>query len=798
MVLGGVIAQKKGARTCRAFLLMCLLSTLVASKPLLSFPVNSQVPPVARVDANYEFEVSEGTFSTTTSFPVTYSINDAPPWLEVDNSTRTLHGKPTLNDFGPFTFDLCASDPDGTSKNPVTLIVTQSEAPGTKEDVSDQLSIYGSVPKLNTIGFAPSSAFRFKLDPSTFRFQGKPFYYATLADRSPLPSWIGFDPFTMAFQGTTPPLNGGDKNIDMRLSASMIRGFEEASVLFTLEVSSHQLVFQNMQQNVRVEPGERLTLGNLRDDLSVDGNKLDSEQLQSFRTIFPDWLQVDGELRVSGVVPKNFATPQTLLVTATDVYGDEANAYINLLQSGRTGHMSTPKKPVSPTDNMTVTTSGPTISQSSQHATKGTAHDDTTKRAAIATPIAVLLFLVLSIGLVCLLRRRKKLEKRRQKNHASQEQDSRPMKASSKLSFFRHRNRDGAAAKYDPERDGLRPTEKGQLAPRTDKSIITGAPTQPRPSGDTVLSNSDGALVSCFLPTESIHSPNSARRIRFSNEIDPSPPPNRLGITNIPSPRMMSLRDSQDSNEQQDGQIVETIPDPSEPEQDSDLVGSPGNASLTVSIKKRDSAPRRARTGSKESCQTLAESIDFIDKRQDFIRMRGASVTAQPFFGARESSQSTPKKLSSLQLDERMRAPHLLTHSRGGSREVDAESKASRSSNRIFSSPSRLAGRFSIPSSRSHYSSVISEGVEAECTEGQGTDDREAAAAAGEHEKTTAEVPSCAPKDSNKNEDGTDAGSVGRDVFSTPESIDLEEWSVGSSIPSLGPSREVDSSPRFL
>ena len=64
------------------YLVLSLVSLLMIidstqADPLISFPINAQVPPVARVGTFFDFTFSANTFTNVAS-ELSYSINDAP------------------------------------------------------------------------------------------------------------------------------------------------------------------------------------------------------------------------------------------------------------------------------------------------------------------------------------------------------------------------------------------------------------------------------------------------------------------------------------------------------------------------------------------------------------------------------------------------------------------------------------------------------------------------------------------------------------------------------------------------
>ena len=75
-------------------LLLAGLGQLIDASPTLSFPFNSQCPPVARVGQDYQYQLLLDTFSSSDPSSLQYCAQDLPDWLSFDGSTRTFSGTP--------------------------------------------------------------------------------------------------------------------------------------------------------------------------------------------------------------------------------------------------------------------------------------------------------------------------------------------------------------------------------------------------------------------------------------------------------------------------------------------------------------------------------------------------------------------------------------------------------------------------------------------------------------------------------------------------------------------------------
>src|SRR5271170_7854826 len=97
----------------------------IGAQPTIQFPINSQVPPVARPSQAFAFTFAESTFASNAG-TLTYILEAQPAWLQLDNLSRTFSGTPASDDVGIATFQLTASDSQGFVDLPVTLVVERS------------------------------------------------------------------------------------------------------------------------------------------------------------------------------------------------------------------------------------------------------------------------------------------------------------------------------------------------------------------------------------------------------------------------------------------------------------------------------------------------------------------------------------------------------------------------------------------------------------------------------------------------------------------------------------------------
>ena len=123
-----------------------IFASIVDAIPTIAFPLNSQVPPVARVSEPFSYSFSDSTFSS--DLPLTYTLSNAPSWLSLESDTRTLSGIPSTNDVGSdaitgINIGLTASDQTGSITLNATLVVSTNAAPIINIPLSAQLANFG-------------------------------------------------------------------------------------------------------------------------------------------------------------------------------------------------------------------------------------------------------------------------------------------------------------------------------------------------------------------------------------------------------------------------------------------------------------------------------------------------------------------------------------------------------------------------------------------------------------------------------------------------------------------------------
>lgn len=310
---------------------LALAAVVHAAALATNYPVNSQLPPVARVSQPFRFVFADSTFSNTDS-DTKYSLKNAPSWLEVDSASRTLSGTPDSKDSGSTSFQLVASNGSDSASMDVTLVVTSDQGPSVGTSLVSQLQTVGPVSYPATLHIHPGQPFSIEFDPSTFNnTHPSTIYYGTSPNNAPLPSWIGFDPSLLKFAGNTPAFPGsGSQEFTFQLVASDVAGFSAVNQTFQLSIGPHILAFNETVQTFNLTRGETFNSPGFESFVTMDSSPISSKSLSSIDAELPDWLSMDkNSISLIGTPPKD-AVNQNITITVTDTYHDEAKLMVRL------------------------------------------------------------------------------------------------------------------------------------------------------------------------------------------------------------------------------------------------------------------------------------------------------------------------------------------------------------------------------------------------------------------------------------------------------------------------------------
>ncbi|KAL2115594.1 hypothetical protein VTJ04DRAFT_9849 [Mycothermus thermophilus] len=331
-----------------------LLAEQCIASPEISFPINAQVPPVARVGQPFSFILSPNTF--TSDSPITYSLAKAPKWLSIDSRSRRLFGTPGSGDAGPgrvtgVPLELVASDDSGSTSMSATLVVARGRGPEVEIPFEKQPPSFGIFSGPSSVLADPDKDFSFRFDPETLSAaQGSStYYYATMADNTPLPAWIFFDASSLSFSGRTPSMEAlvqPPQRFSFQLVASDVPGFAGAVLEFDIVVGNHKLTADTSTIVLNATPGDLLSYTGLIDGVRVDGKPATPGTVTiASEPKMPSWLSLDKHtLHITGVPPTT-ATSTSFVISLRDKQGNTVNRTIRIQMPGGKGGLFTSRTP---------------------------------------------------------------------------------------------------------------------------------------------------------------------------------------------------------------------------------------------------------------------------------------------------------------------------------------------------------------------------------------------------------------------------------------------------------------------
>lgn len=317
--------------------LLALVNTISAT-PNVVLPVSSQLPPVARISRTFSFVFAGSTFESSET-DLTYSLSEAPGWLHLDSSSRTLYGTPGPEDLGSQAFTLTATDNTGSTPMEVKLLVSNRNGPSLGNPVSEQLPAFGAFSHPNSLLISPTSPLHISFSKITFEnTDASTAYYASSADNTPLPPWLKFDSESLSFSGTTPDsISSGDfsENFDIRLTASDEVEYSAATAFFRIVVETHLFSFSKGLHIINATQGIPFNFSGLQTDLLLDARPLnETADLAHIVADKPEWMSLNESSLVLSGIPPVSAVSQNLTVTATSVYYDVANTIVLIILPG--------------------------------------------------------------------------------------------------------------------------------------------------------------------------------------------------------------------------------------------------------------------------------------------------------------------------------------------------------------------------------------------------------------------------------------------------------------------------------
>ncbi|WP_323640787.1 putative Ig domain-containing protein, partial [Pectobacterium polonicum] len=289
-----------------------LTVTNVNDAPVVATPIPPQ--SVAQ-DGGFNFTVPDGTFSDPDGDTLTLSATLAngsplPSWLRFDPTIGTFSGTPGNADVGTLVIRVTATDGSNTSiSTSFGLTVT---------NVNDAPVVATPIPPQSV---AQDGGFNFTVPDGTFSDpDGDTLTLsATLANGSPLPSWLRFDPTIGTFSGTPGNADVGTLVIRVTATDGSNTSISTSFGLTVTNVNDAPVVATPIPpQSVAQDGGFNFTVpdGTFSDP---DGDTLTLSATLANGSPLPSWLRFDPTIGTFSGTPGN-ADVGTLVirVTATD------------------------------------------------------------------------------------------------------------------------------------------------------------------------------------------------------------------------------------------------------------------------------------------------------------------------------------------------------------------------------------------------------------------------------------------------------------------------------------------------
>ncbi|XBW38749.1 hypothetical protein QEN19_004336 [Hanseniaspora menglaensis] len=364
---------------CNAALLNTRLST---ATPVVSYSVSNQLPPVAYVDEEYSFEISDNTMlsSINSDEDITYKAFNMPSWLSFDGTS--FSGKPGSSDFSgssasvediSITLQGYDSSDDSYLNTSISLGLMKSAVVSVSDSfsISTFLSDNGETTGSNGYIITPGKEFSLQFSSSDFESSLSSLSYgAKMSDgNSPLPIWFSFDSSSLTFSGTAPAVNSdiaAAQSYPVVLYATSEDGFSMAEIDFSLVVGAHSLSIQDADISINTTSSSlSFTYSLDMSNIKLDGDTITQDNVSSasLSSDAPSWVSLSsfGDLNyvLSGTAPSDFSGSENFEIEILDTYSDEVNFNVEI----RSVSVKT-----------TSSTSSTSTLQSSRNTTSSTTH----------------------------------------------------------------------------------------------------------------------------------------------------------------------------------------------------------------------------------------------------------------------------------------------------------------------------------------------------------------------------------------------------------------------------------------
>lgn len=311
-----------------------LLSLAAAAPPTLHYPLQAQLPPVARVNHTFTWTLLPDTFLADTA--MSYRAQDMPSWLSFDANTLSFFGTPTRDDLGNNYVVVQANSSDsaqGTTSGFHCLVVNDA-SPTIGYPVSAQLQAGGGavissayVQPDGSIRIPPKWSFSLGFLPEMF---GDPenqklYFTAYRAGTVSLPAWMTFDNETVTLNGQSP---SNTNNFEINIFGSDRYGYGDVMQTIRINIGQHSFIQTQGLPSVNATAKQAVQYTVPVSGLLLDGVAVQDTSLVSVQVALGNLsnsLSYDTSSRtVSGQLPADLPSthPISIPVIYTDTFND--------------------------------------------------------------------------------------------------------------------------------------------------------------------------------------------------------------------------------------------------------------------------------------------------------------------------------------------------------------------------------------------------------------------------------------------------------------------------------------------
>ncbi|OBA21436.1 hypothetical protein METBIDRAFT_11952 [Metschnikowia bicuspidata var. bicuspidata NRRL YB-4993] len=303
----------------------------------VGWPMNEQLPNVARVDESYLFTLANTTYKSSAGGAIAYSVAGLPAWLLFDPLSRTFLGTPSLADVQTFDITLVGTDSADRSNYSASYSMLVSNSSGLALSSPDvmftEIAQYGYTNGVDGLVVAQGEDFSLQFSESVFQLnedasQPVVAYYGRSEDRTSLPNWVSFDAASLTFSGQVPyVVSDIAPSLEYAFSfiASDYRGYAGAEGVFKLVVGAH-LLSTSLNESIKINGTYGSAFAYTVPVLSavyLDDALISKDNISAVAASgMPAYVLFDEDTyTLSGTFP-NASLVQNFSVVVQDVYGD--------------------------------------------------------------------------------------------------------------------------------------------------------------------------------------------------------------------------------------------------------------------------------------------------------------------------------------------------------------------------------------------------------------------------------------------------------------------------------------------